>query len=121
MRRILHCLCQALRSSLEKPSRPAIPAGGDLLWRWFHDLNQTRTWHSVGPNPISYSEIEAYARLHALPLRSDHIAVIRAMDRTFMEHVYRGRNTSQTPDSVKVLPPRSSSPMTSELFDALFG
>lgn len=118
---IEHRLCTALSKSLESSGRPAIPAGGELLWKWFHDLNQTRTWHSVGPNPISYGEIEAYARLHLLPLRTDHVGIIRAMDRTFIERVYRNRDHGPSAEGVKILPPRSSSPMTGELFDALFG
>lgn len=99
--------------------RQPVPAGGALLWTWFTDLNHTRTMHAAGPNPICYQEIEAYARLHRIPVRPDHVEILCAMDRVYLDHIHAGRKT--TPDGVAVLPPRSSSPMTGELFDALFG
>ena len=97
----------------------AVPAGGDLLWRWFLDLNRTRTYHAAGPNPISYSEIEAYARMNRWPMKPRHIAIIRAMDEVWLEHA--SKRTTLTPEGVELLKPGSPTPMTAGRFDAMFG
>ncbi len=41
------------------------------LWDWIWELDRTRTWNFSGqPEPLSYQEVEAWARLtgrHPLP------------------------------------------------------
>ncbi|WP_275789116.1 phage tail assembly chaperone [Pararhizobium gei] len=117
MTRLIKQLSAELARNLAEGGKPRIPAGGDLIWKWFLDLNGGRDMHAAGANPIRYSEIEAYARLHRLPLRSDHIAALRAMDAVYFQHLRSLRPT----DGIKRLPARSSAPMTGELFDAMFG
>lgn len=95
------------------------PAGGDLLWRWFNDLSATRSYHMAGPNPISYAEIAGYSRLMRLPIEPRHVAIIRAMDRTYIEAAYAKRQ--QAPDGVKILAPVSDHALTGGMFDAMFG
>jgi len=56
----------------------------------FGDLSSSRTLGGMGsPNPISYAEIETYARIHGVsPARLlDFADVIRSMDQTFMGEV----------------------------------
>lgn len=56
----------------------------------FGDLSSSRTFGGMGsPNPISYAEIETYARLHRVPPAHllDFAAVIRSMDQTFMASI----------------------------------
>ncbi|KQY21029.1 hypothetical protein [Rhizobium sp. Root483D2] len=114
-------LCDELKSQLTAKGvvRVTIPAGGDLLWRWFNDLSATRSYHMAGPNPISYAEISGYSRLMGLPIEPRHVAVIRAMDRTYIEAAYSKRQ--QAPDGVKTLPPVSEYALTDGMFDAMFG
>ncbi|MBN9333632.1 hypothetical protein [Devosia sp.] len=91
------------------------PDVGRLAWRWFNDLCRTRTSNGYGPNPLSYSEIEAYARLYRWSLEARHVDMILAMDRVWMEHARGGEGgiskTGSTPGME----------MTPEAFDAVFG
>ena len=33
------------------------------MWEWFADLSRRRTFGAAAPNPITFAEIEAWARL----------------------------------------------------------
>lgn len=61
-------------------ARIAVPEAGRLPWRWFCDLNATRTWHAAGPNPITYAEISAYSASMRLDLRAQDVELVRAID-----------------------------------------
>ncbi|GGO55198.1 hypothetical protein SAMN05444398_103271 [Roseovarius pacificus] len=117
MKRLEKSLCAALRDHL---------AGSSLrlqseylpIWDAFLALSRARSCGPTGPNPIGYPEIDAYARLMRLPLEPRHVACIAAMDRVWVDQVYRGRNV---PEGVKVLPQRSGQALTPGLFDAMIG
>lgn len=78
-------LCDALRASMMTGAAPIVPEAGRLYWRMFIDLSSARTWSAAGPNPIAWSEIDAWARLRRWPVRNRHINVLRAMDRIWLE------------------------------------
>ena len=112
-------LVAALEQHLVTGKMPAIPAGGDLIYRWFADLSMARSWHYAGPNPISYAEIEAYCRLHRWPMEPHHVDAIRALDRAFVDqyhHAVTKRNDGAKGGSIV-----SERPMSAGLFDAMFG
>ncbi|MEQ1405636.1 hypothetical protein ABK249_11895 [Neorhizobium sp. Rsf11] len=113
-------LCDELQGQLSANSRKArIPAGGDILWQWFLDLNKTRTYHQAGPNPISHSEILAYSQLTGWSIEPRHVAILRAMDAVWIEHAYSKRE--KAPEGVKALAPVSKHAITAGAFDAMFG
>lgn len=114
-------LCSELKRQLDAktPVAPRIPAGGDLLWRWFLDLHRARSFHAAGPNPISHSEILAYAQLMRWPIEPRHVAIIIAMDATYLE--CRMKPSAEAPEGVKTLPPVSTAPISGGMFDAMFG
>ncbi|CUX15431.1 MULTISPECIES: hypothetical protein [Agrobacterium] len=114
-------LCAELKRQLEarSPVAPRIPTGGELLFRWFLDLHQARTYHAAGPNPISHAEILAYTQLMRWPIEPRHVSILRAMDRTYLECQSLRKNDA--PEGVKNLPPISSAPLTAGLVDAIFG
>lgn len=121
MANIEKLLCTELKRQLDAKGMVvmAIPAGGELLWRWFLDLNRTRRAGLAGPEPISYGEIEAYARASGWPIEPRHVAILRAMDDAWMEH--SRKRTAPAPEGVKAMGPVSTTPMTAGLFDAVFG
>lgn len=119
MNRLEKLLCAGLRRNLEKGGRPSIPAGGELLWRWFTDLSAARGWGAAGPNPISFSEIAAYARLTSWPIEPRHVAILQAMDREMLAH-FRRKTESAKP-GVKTLPPISTTRLSPGMMDAMFG
>lgn len=112
---IQRLLCAEIARNLAAGDRPRIPAGGELLWRWFQDLHATRQQGFSGPQAITYAEIDAYARLHRLPMETCHVGILRAMDRAFFEALEKAK----PPEGVKALPPISSRPMSAALFDAV--
>lgn len=114
-------LCAELKRQLEAKGMCVmhIPAGGELLWRWFLDLNRTRTYHMSGPNPISYSEIQSYAAASRWPVEPRHVAILRAMDEVWLEHAQK--RATPLPEGVKASPPVSSTPLTVGMLDAMFG
>lgn len=118
--RLKRQLARALADHLRAPKQPLeLPEAGRLIWSWFNDLSQARSWHSNGPNPIAYVDIDAYARLMAWPLRPYEIGLIRFLDQTYCDAFYQSR--SRDAGDVKKLPQRSSEAVSPELFDVAFG
>ncbi len=107
----------ALRAHLAG-SRNRPPDGSAPIWNAFMQLSGARTFNAVGPNPISFTEIEAHCRLMRLPLEPRHIEVVLAMDQAWLDHAYA--KTRRAPDGVKTLPPVSKQPLSAALFDAMF-
>ena len=66
----------------------------------------------AGPQPISYAEMEAYFRLHGIAPRADHLRMLRALDRVFLN---AGR--TEAPKAA----PRPSADINPTIFDAVFG
>ncbi len=108
-------LCRALRESLQTGKRPALPAGGDLLWTWFSDLHAARSFGMNGPNPITFTEIAAYLALYRIPAQPHHIAILRAMDAVYLDFAYASRGSADGGGS------RKPSDITAVAFDAFFG
>lgn len=99
--------------------KPNVPEAGRLLWTWFLDLSATRAVGMGGPAAITFGEIEAYARLHALPVSFAHVTIIRAMDAALMAR-WQKEQASPAPDGVDKLPHLSTQPVTPANFDAMF-
>jgi hypothetical protein len=118
--RLRRLMCEALRRNLERAADIQIPAGGELLWRWFLDLCGTRAVTMAGAQPISFAEIEAYARLTGWQIEARHVAVLRAMDAEFLAF---GRRQAQAQPigTAKMSPPVSSRPLTAGLLDGILG
>ncbi len=112
-------LSAELRRNLAAGGRPRLPDGADILWGAFLDLSKARSYHAAGPNPISFNEIEAWIRLMRWPLRPHHVAIIRALDDSFIESFYRNR--AQPPAGGKTVPQRSGHAVSPQLFDVIFG
>jgi len=68
---------------------PEVPLHAEWLWIAYTRLSRRRMTTSAGAQPISMSEIEAYARYYDISARSDRealVEVITALDDVFMEH-----------------------------------
>lgn len=115
MQRLAGQLEKALAAHLRGKRRHPVPEAGRLAWRWFCALNETRTYHFGGPNPISFAEIEAYARLHRWPLQPHHVDLICKLDRAWLEH-----SALRTADG-RTVARSSGQAITPVAFDAVFG
>lgn len=117
--RLARLLSDALRNHLAgHPARP--PDAGVMIWRVFGDLAARRTWHAHGPNPISFSEIDAYCRIMGRPLQPGHVDLLLAMDRVWLDwsiNTLRAGAEGAAP----TVPQVSQRPLSPELFDAMMG
>lgn len=59
---------------------PPFPEGAEYLWRWFAELDNDRGDTGDGPAPITYQDIEAWARLTGRKPRPWEVGVIKALD-----------------------------------------
>jgi hypothetical protein len=112
-------LCEVLRWQLANPDAkedadaPEVPVAGRRVWSVFLELNSTRTC-GMGPNAISYLEVEAWSRLRREPVRGFELGIIRALDGAFLEAA-RGADVAAAEPVAG-----NARPMTPALFDALF-
>lgn len=56
------------------------------LWNWFAELCGGRSWAGSGPGPLSYLEIEAWARLTKRAITSFEVQCIKALDKIYLTH-----------------------------------
>jgi hypothetical protein len=73
------------RKQLEDPE---IPPGCAHVWIWFSELNEVRGGAAGTsgwiPSPISFFEIESWARLTERQLSPSEIAMLRSIDRVWL-------------------------------------
>jgi hypothetical protein len=62
---------------------PPIPAALEHVWEWFSELHVARSGNGGGPNPISYSEIAAWAALTGRSPQPRDVDGIVALDGAF--------------------------------------
>lgn len=116
MERLKEQLCTALRGLLRQ-ERPKVPEGGDTLLMAFLELSRARSYHTHGPNPISWEALAAWSRIMRQPLEPHHAEIIMALDAVWMEDATR---RMAAPAGMNVARP-SATPLSPELFDAIMG
>ena len=114
-------LVEALRDHLRRKRAPVVPEAGRVIWSAFIAINAARGFHQFGPLPISFVEIEAWARLSRTPLAHQHVEIIRAMDEAFVEHFATAAKAKTTADGARKPPQRSKQALSPALFDAAMG
>ena len=70
-------------SSLEDEEMP-IPEDGLYLWFFFQELCGGRGNNGFGPTALSWSDMEAWARLTSAPLSPYEVLTLRSMDAAFL-------------------------------------
>jgi hypothetical protein len=116
--RLQRQLVAAMKRHLATGRPVLVPEAGRLLWSIFSGLSAMRTYHMDGPNPISAAETAAYARLHRWPLSESHLAIIRALDDTWLSHAYAKQGGK---GDIPVSRRSSGQKITAAAFDAVFG
>lgn len=103
-RRLERQLVEAIKQQVASRKAVRLPDAGQVFWTMFAELNGSRTAGPMGPNPIQYSEIEAWARLNRWPLEPRHVQLIRSMDNAWLEAMYsKGRHSVPTPATPEAL------------------
>jgi hypothetical protein len=59
---------------------PPVPAALQHVWEWFGELSSSRSGNGGGPNPLSFVEIEAWARLTGRLPAPREVQAIMALD-----------------------------------------
>lgn len=85
---------------------PRIPEAGRVLWQAFVALSRSRSYGGMGPNPISFGEMEAWCRLMRMPLEPHHVEIICALDQAWLR---------------SEPPPKPRGGLTPGAFDAVVG
>lgn len=108
-------LVAALEAHLATGAPVALPEGSRPLWAAFCALSQARSYGALGPNPIAFSEIAAWAQLTRTPLAPHHVEALRALDRAWIaaaiSKVEGGHAEQQN----------APQPISAALIDAMFG
>lgn len=84
---------------------------------WFFELDLTRSAGPHGPEPIGYTEIEAWSRLRDVSLEGWELAALLKMDQRYLQKAQEMMKIGDNYRSEVV----TERPLTMELFDALFG
>jgi len=103
--RLSRIMCEALERHLTEGARPRVPDAGAIFWGCFADLSSLRPIGASGPDPIPLADVLAWGELHKVPLEARHVALIRDLDRVWLQ------NARAAP---------VAKPLTPEGFDALF-
>ena len=69
---------------IELVEEPQIPECLDYVWQWFIELNRTRSSNGFSMNPISYSEIDSWARVTGTPINPFEVQLIKDLDTLFL-------------------------------------
>lgn len=67
-----------------RPKGPTIPPEAVYLWNHFTLLHAARTGGGMGPNPITYADLDAYSRLTGAGLEAWEVGAIRALDDAYL-------------------------------------
>jgi hypothetical protein len=75
------------------PELDGPPCPPELVYvlTWFYELAAARGSSGFGLNPISYSEIDAWARLSGIEIDSSEVALVRLVDAAFLRSLTDGR------------------------------
>ena len=68
-----------------------IPEEGQHIWAWFWTLNQRRQSGMDGPQPLTYTEIQAWQSSTGVIVRREETAILFGMDNTFLETLAKTR------------------------------
>lgn len=73
---------RAYNERFGQPAGPAIeiPDAGDYIWEWFWSLSGRRGFVDSGMLPLSFTEIDAWARRMRIRVTPDEIEVMTKMD-----------------------------------------
>lgn len=96
--------------------KPRVPDAGRLVWDTFVALHNARTVTMAGPQAITHEAIQAFTVTQAMPLRPDHVRILRAMDDAWLKKARAGDDHSPPGTA-----PTATQDITPALFDAVFG
>jgi hypothetical protein len=79
-----HYAMLAKNGHIKPPKPPALPPAGVHVWNIFTKLHASRQSGGLGPNPISYGEITAFAGLTGWHFDPWEVEAIRGLDDAYL-------------------------------------
>ena len=64
---------------------PDLPDPVAHVWEWFADLHRARGSNGFGPNPLTYSEMAAWARLTGADPGPWEVALLKHLDGVYLD------------------------------------
>lgn len=92
--------CAALGAQLEGAPRAAVPSAVAHLVDWFWELDNSRQGNGSGPNPLAWSDIEAWTRLMGITPEPWELRALQQMDHVQLRRILdqiAGRRKRQKP------------------------
>jgi len=81
-------LKQLEKTSGETPQalldEPEMPYPAQHIWHWWWELHEARSSGGMGPGPITYRDIQAWAALTNQEPTPQEVKALRMMDRVYM-------------------------------------
>lgn len=74
------------------PVGPEVPPQAAHLLDWFGELSTGRTSNGFGPNPLTWSDITAWASLTGTDLRPWEVRLLKQLDIVFLNVHAEGAN-----------------------------
>lgn len=82
----------------EAVEEPEVPFAGECLWTWFWEVSGARTSNGFCLLPLSWADIEAWARLTATSLSPYEALTLRRMDAAYLSaHAEATKKRKETP------------------------
>jgi hypothetical protein len=63
---------------------PSVDPAAMYLYRWWLELHSARGGNGFGPEPISYTELDAWARLTRRSPTAEEVTALRTMDDAYL-------------------------------------
>ncbi|TNH41272.1 phage tail assembly chaperone [Paracoccus haeundaensis] len=117
MSNLENALCRTLEAVLEG-KRPRMPDAGEDILDAFMALSRARTYHSHGPNPITWEAMAAWSQVMRQTLPPHHAKIVMALDDVWMQHA--GRRVAGAA-AAPAAPMVSATPLSAGLLDAMMG
>lgn len=80
------------------PHRAGFPLNLGYIWTWFCALSEARGSGGFGASPITYPQIEAWARLMRTEVTPWEVGILRRLDRVFIEVVQSDGSRGTEPE-----------------------
>lgn len=62
------------------------------LWGWYVDLDSARGSNGFGVSPVSYTEIDAWARLNDVRINPNEVRVLKDIDRAYLSEMAKRKD-----------------------------
>ena len=75
---------EELGLELPEETGPGVPENGEYLWAWFQELSSGRGNNGFGVLPLTWADMDAWARMTGTRPEPWETAILRSMDEAFL-------------------------------------